>query len=307
MLALIAVDLSHEPNRVVEMAGAWAARLGARADVAYVDPIANFAPLVRHADLRRSVQDQIQHITLEEKTRVDALVATLPVDARGTGRVWDGAGAVAIAEHSASYNLVLVGTHGRQGLVHLVLGSSAERIARWSHAPVLVVRNAPPASGGRVLVAVDLRDHAEVVVDRALPYAKALGATVDLVFVEDAVNFAPLTMEAPVLALVAEHVARRRTQDQAAMLDLLNRVPAGARGKATVEDGDPGHRIGKLASNYDLLITGTHGRSGLDRWWLGSVAENILRSAERSVLVVHLEAFGGHAEEEGTDGDAHRS
>lgn len=307
MLALIAVDLSHEPERVTETAGAWAARFGARADVAYVDPIANFAPLVRHADLRRSVQDQIGRITVEEQGRVDALAARLPAEARGLGRVWDGAGAVAIAERSAAYDLVLVGTHNRHGLVHLVLGSSAERIARWSHAPVLVVRNAPPASGARVLVAIDLRDHAEVVLDQALPYAKALGATVDLVFVEDPVNFAPLTMEAPVIALVAEHVARRKDHDEGTMRALLERVPAAARGRATVEEGEPGRRIGQLASGYDLVITGTHGRTGLDRWWLGSVAENILRSAERSVLVVHLQAAGGDAEREGANGDAQRS
>lgn len=301
MLALIAVDLSHDPQRVTEAAGAWSARLRARADVAYVDPIANFAPLVRHADLRRTVQDQIAHITREEQARVDALVASLPAEARGIGRVWDGAGAVAIAERSAAYDLVLVGTHGRTGLAHLVLGSSAERIVRWSHAPVLVVRNAPPPSGARVLVAVDLRDHGDTVVERAIPYARALGATVDLVFVEDPVNFAPLTMEAPVMALVAEHVAKRRDHDEGALRALLERLPTELRGHASVEEGDPGRRIGHLAGGYDLVIAATHGRTGLDRWWLGSVAENILRSAERSVLIVHLQVgglSGGSAERE---------
>jgi nucleotide-binding universal stress UspA family protein len=55
-------------------------------------------------------------------------------------------------------------------------------------------------------------------------------------------------------------------------------------------EGDPSGEIGRYAAdaNIDLIVMGTHGRTGLERLLLGSVAEQTLRNAPCSVLVVKL-------------------
>ncbi len=53
-----------------------------------------------------------------------------------------------------------------------------------------------------------------------------------------------------------------------------------------VEDGNPVRAIVEAAKAYDLIVMGTHGRTGLDRILLGSVTEGVLRRTETPVLVV---------------------
>lgn len=299
MHALLAVDLSHEPERVVDLAAAWAARLGAKVDLAYVTPLAHLGGLVKNVDLQRMVRAEIQRMAIEESEALAALLQRLPVENRGQVHLWEGAAPDEVAERSASYDLVFAGTHGRHGFSHLVLGSIAERIVRWCHTPVLVLRNPPGTGRVRVLCAVDLRERGAEVVNMAVGYARRLDAVVDVAFVQDLALLPPMAVEGPVQALVTEHLARRRGQDELDLHALAERIPPEHRGVTRFEDGDPANRIAAMGVDFELILTGTHGRTGLDRWWLGSVAENILRGADRSVLVLHLG--------EDADGDARRS
>jgi nucleotide-binding universal stress UspA family protein len=56
--------------------------------------------------------------------------------------------------------------------------------------------------------------------------------------------------------------------------------------QAVVADGPPHPAILKAAAGHDLIVMGTHGRSGAARWWLGSVAERVVREAAVPVLVL---------------------
>src|SRR5690606_7663361 len=75
-----------------------------------------------------------------------------------------------------------------------------------------------------------------------------------------------------------------------------------------VEDGPPGDALVRMAAGFDLVVVGTHRRQGAPRWWLGSVAETVVRRSPRPVLVVPagagvpdarnpitILAVGGHA------------
>lgn len=53
-----------------------------------------------------------------------------------------------------------------------------------------------------------------------------------------------------------------------------------------IEDGSAGEAILRAADDVQLIVMGTHGRRGLTRWWLGSVAEQVLRNSAKPVLVV---------------------
>ena len=88
-----------------------------------------------------------------------------------------------------------------------------------------------------------------------------------------------------------EQIARleaERRQSQAAAADHLSRFAAGAtssRVQSIIVDEPPVEAILDGAATADLIIVGTHGRRGPGRWWLGSVAERIVRAATVPVLV----------------------
>ena len=53
------------------------------------------------------------------------------------------------------------------------------------------------------------------------------------------------------------------------------------------EDNSPVHAILQQQNNHDLIVMGTHGRKGVKRWFIGSVAEAVLRHAQKPCLIVH--------------------
>lgn len=141
-----------------------------------------------------------------------------------------------------------------------------------------------------VVVAIDLRKGCVGIMHRALSYAAQAGAELHLVYVAEP-NIAnvkpPADMEAPELTGTDHHklsdfVARRRAEFEA------------SAGKAApnvtihTETGDPADKLVEVAAELDadIIVIGTHGRTGLKRILLGSVAEVVVRRAGCPVFVV---------------------
>lgn len=267
----IAVDRLHEPEAVVEVGVKWATRLGATVDLLFVGAEAPTPDVV------------------EDHER---WMNRIPAEQRGRALVRQGRPADELVADLEGCDLLMVGTHGWRGFTHLVLGSVAERVVRTCPVPVLVLRSAPPGEQLRALVAVDAtRADAAHTVAVALPWLQDLGARVDLVHVERLADTTPIwmdpaTMDVGVQTVVFEALAAQRERDKATLGRLLLQVPATMRGMAHFTDGDPSRRVADVADAYDLLILATHGRSGTERLWLGSVTEATLRRASKTVLVL---------------------
>lgn len=144
MRVLVAVDLAAEPQAVADRAGRWAARLGARLDVVYADDTPAVATYVTDPTLTAIVLREEQRLREQHQQRVSAVLEALPADVRGDVHVVGGPPAEAIVAKADGYDLLIVATHGREGLAHLWLGSVAERIVRTSPVPVLVLRLGTP-------------------------------------------------------------------------------------------------------------------------------------------------------------------
>ena len=153
----------------------------------------------------------------------------------------------------------------------MVTTAGALREARWIMTPQ------------KILVPIDFSQGSERALDYACALAKRLGATVHLVHA--------LNVELPELTLTLTSEMRRSLLDSnQAALDLL----ADARrasveiGMALVKDGDPREVIHATAEKLgvDLIVMGTHGRRGLARLVLGSVAEDVSRRSTCPVLLV---------------------
>ncbi|HKE13903.1 MAG TPA: universal stress protein [Kofleriaceae bacterium] len=188
-------------------------------------------------------------------------------------------------------DLVVIGTHGRTGLKRLLLGSVAERVVRLCRRHVMVAR--PTADGEaagyrRILVPTDFSPRAELALEIALELADPAGE-VELLH---AWSLPALTgslvpsraSESALEPVRASLAAGARDKGEA----LIARHPTPATVALTIVNDQAARAIGeRAATGHDLIVMGGHGRRGLRRLILGSVAEATVRHAPCSVLVVH--------------------
>jgi nucleotide-binding universal stress UspA family protein len=205
-------------------------------------------------------------------------------------KVWYDAPDRAIAD-AARYNgvdLVTMSTHGRGGFSRLLFGSVAESLVRQTPVPVLLVRGEltwTPGAITRILVPLDGSEASEGVLRAVEGLAGPLDLAVHLLQVVEAIP-SPGIVELPVAAPPAVDLrpaeAARYLEKIAARLEAK-----GLRVRAEVREGPVVEMITRAAqeSRAGLIAMATHGRSGLGRLLLGSVAEHVLRVAPVPVLL----------------------
>lgn len=140
----------------------------------------------------------------------------------------------------------------------------------------------------RLLVAVDLSGTAEGLVKQAARWCA--GGTVDLVFVDERGLAADYLRDPELKRRVLLEWEANRDRYAAQLNQLFRGVDETHRGVARVERGRPAERIAELAEEYDGVVVATHGRSGVNRLFLGSVAERVARTATVPVLVLRAPA-----------------
>lgn len=191
----------------------------------------------------------------------------------------------------ASY--IVVGSHGRTGLAHALLGSVAERVVRHAHCSVLVARaGARSEPSGVVVAATDLSDASLPVIVEGHAAAKRSGARLVVMTVIDWGIDLGSAVSGLVGVLPALPPPELRQQVHEALRAALVQAMAGvgAEGEARVLDGSPAAQIvtQSESSGADLLVVGTRGRTGLARLALGNVAERVVGATKCSVLAVRV-------------------
>jgi nucleotide-binding universal stress UspA family protein len=197
---------------------------------------------------------------------------------------------------------VVMATHGRTGLPHLLYGSVTESVLANSDAPVFVVyarpgeQPAPPFSPctAHVLVPQDISAYDAPALHAAL---EMLGPRGDLVLMT--VIPPPERVARDEFGHVIAYLDQQEEADRLRARDYLCRIAAGLgdrpvpiQVKVDVRVGDPasGIAMAALEASADLIVMATHGRTGLRRAVLGSVAGTVLRTVSTPVLLVHPHA-----------------
>jgi len=140
----------------------------------------------------------------------------------------------------------------------------------------------------RILLPTDGSAGSESVIDHAASLARTHDATVHAVYVMDTASLADLPMESS-----WEGVTHSlREEGDLALEAAKRRVPEEIPVETAVLEGSPARDIVDYATtnDVDLIVMGTHGRAGLDRWLLGSVAERVVRTSPVPVLTVRVTA-----------------
>jgi nucleotide-binding universal stress UspA family protein len=140
----------------------------------------------------------------------------------------------------------------------------------------------------RILVAVDFSEPSRLAFDDAAELAQKFGAELDVLHVWEAPTFFPAEVAIVVGSSSAALADAIRKAAETALDSFV--ADAAQRGvvvhAARLEMGLPASIIVDAAGEYDLLVLGTHGRSGIPRFVLGSVAERVVRHAPCPVLTV---------------------
>lgn len=235
------------------------------------------------AELRARAQEYLE-------TRRAALASASGTHGKVSAAARGGQAAPVILETAREMgaDLIAMTTHGYSGLSHWVHGSVAERVLRNSPVPVLMMKSferadlsAPPAPMGeirKILVPVDGSRQSEEILPHALELSRRFDAEITVLYVLEAADtLHPHTSS----AWGGHHLAQ-----------LVEKLRAkGERAAAATEQGYPADRIIHYARHFgmDLIAMTTHGRSGLSRLWIGSVAEKVIRSMARPILLVRTQ------------------
>jgi nucleotide-binding universal stress UspA family protein len=174
-------------------------------------------------------------------------------------------------------DLICLGNSGHSALERMLLGSSAENVVRRSDVPVLIVRDRPLTGVRRILVPVDFDPGTKVAIRFAL--AKFPAAEISALHV-----VAPLPPADPVVGPLVPNLAAIREK----IRRLLDNSGAREVTESVRLMADPAEAVLEAAreTEVDLLVLTTHGRRGVKRAMLGSVAEKVVRHADRPVLVL---------------------
>lgn len=178
-------------------------------------------------------------------------------------------------------DLIALTTTGRRGLQRLVEGSTTEMVLRHAEVPVLTCREATGMLGGeRLLLALDGSLAAEAVIPEAVRWARRLNKPLDV-----------LQVVLPVLALggLGEVGAELPSEDPRPYLERIceSLRAQNVQARAVVRTGRATTEIMRhvAETHVGLLFMGSHGRTGVSRFVLGSIAEEMLRIAPCPVVV----------------------
>jgi len=277
---LLATDLSARGDRALDRALQLTKELNTRLIVLHV--------MESHATPARLTTPVWRRMSPDHKALVERELAedVAAADVPAEVVVAKGDPVASILETADTFgcSLIVAGIARQETLGRLLLGTTVEKLARQARQPVLVVKNRPRRPYRDVLVATDFSDGSRQALRAALQLVPNAELTL---FNAYEVPFQNLNV--PDDAVVSSFY---KTAEQCAQRFIAEtpELPKGMPTKVVLEAGQPETVLAEYSFTHrsDLVVTGTHGRTGILRTAIGSVAERLLESLPSDVLIVRL-------------------
>jgi nucleotide-binding universal stress UspA family protein len=195
-----------------------------------------------------------------------------------------------IVDEAARSNstMIVMGRRGRTGLKRLMMGSVTARVIGHASCNVLVVPRAATLDFKSIVVATDGSPYSQAASSYALGLAKINGSMLTVISVVPAEIATPTDVDFTMnqRELIAEKEMQHAEKNAKAVKDAAQQE--GIAVKAYVMSGKPSEAILHIAEERkaDLIVLGSHGRTGVERLLMGSVAERVIVLASCAVLVV---------------------
>ncbi len=185
-------------------------------------------------------------------------------------------------------SMIVMGRRGRTGLERLVMGSVTARVIGHAPCSVLVVPHAAHLDFKSIVLATDGSPYSAGAASEAIGLAKRNESMLTVVAVVPAEMATPTDIDFTVnqRELIAEKEMHNAEKNAQAVKEAAQKE--GLTVKAYVMSGKPSEAIIQIAGERkaDLIVLGSHGRTGVERLLLGSVAERVIVLASCPVLVV---------------------
>ena len=301
---LVPLDRSKTAENVLPLARCLARSLQIPVELLGVIDIVDMA---YHLD---TDQVSIIHTLIDDASRrfaeyLEGIAENFP---GGTVRctIQTGSAAEAIINSAATdkQTLIALATHGRSGLDRWLLGSVAEKVLRGGSNPTLVVRARDDknpswamATLKRIIVPLDGSEMSEGILPYIKELAKQLDLEVKLVRLYGGLSaagdgfYSPHQLDALTARLREETVTYLESKTEEMKRQGLDRISFAAK------EGSEADEILAIARQTPdtMIAMCTHGRSGVQRWALGSVTERVVRHSDNPVLVVRAGLDKGSA------------
>lgn len=275
---LVATDLSTRSDRALRRAVLLAQACNATLTLGHVVDDDQPAYL---AEPQRDAAAKLLEETAHTVTSSDHVTATVAVT---SGEAF--AGILEIAD-DIDADLIIVGPHRRQ-LLDSFVGTTAERIIRRSQRPVLMANAMPSALYQRSLLAVDFDDASRTAIDCAQRFGILERTDVIALHLFDAPARGMMKRAMEAQGAIDHYISGQKSEARTKLDDFLSGTELRhARQLLDLDRGSIARPILECAEeqNADLIVMGTNQRKGVERFLLGSVAQNVLLDAECDVLV----------------------
>ncbi|HEY5618095.1 MAG TPA: universal stress protein [Vicinamibacterales bacterium] len=283
---LVATDFSKPADGAWAQARELAGAFHATVHLLHVLPNLFLRPVVNDPhDLETATLKQLRdRLTDADQRRFRSVAAVERSD--------DPADVIVSYARTHDIDLIVMGTHGRVGVAHVLMGSVAETVMRTAPCPVLTVRATGPATAVRlahILVPTDFSPPSDAALDMARLVAERFGASLHLLhvledrLVDHAFGSELLHSESPEkraarLADAQEQLSHRISADDRARLHATTEIVFGPSARTIVDYA--------VNNSADLIVMGTHGRPRIAHLLMGSVAEQVVRHATCPVSTV---------------------
>jgi nucleotide-binding universal stress UspA family protein len=294
---IVPIDFSKMSMPAIQIAKQLARRFGASVHLAHapqfnyaIDCVAPAAPI---APFFVSYQQHGEQTTLKELRRLatECSVTSATCNVLGGAPPFD---EICRLAQTIASDLIVMPTHGRTGLKHVFLGSTAERIVQHSSCPVFVTRGtALRANNGSrfriktILVPVDFSSCSREGLRYAIAFANEFGAKIILLHATY-LGYVYSCDGTAIYDIAGLQKAARKNAERK-MRELVRFVNFGdVKFETVFTEDSPVIDICAFAKDHpiDLIVTSTHGLTGFTHVLIGSIAEQVVRHAPCSVLVV---------------------
>jgi len=263
---LLATDGSEVSAGAVRVALQMASRCGAQLTVMYMARTLPDYAMFNPEGVRLAEDQGLAILKEVERQAGTECVNCAPVLRYGDEPVHE----IAAQAEASQADLVVMGRRGVHWLERLVLGEAAARVVGHVHCSVVVVPTESGMWDQGILLAVDGSRFADAAAVAAANLAKRCGLPVTVLSV-----CANDDLKCDMVQAMADRVRDLLRQD-------------GVAADSVVKEGNPAEAIVAAAgeNDCDLIVVGSHGRTGLDRLLLGSVSQQVVIQAKCPVLVV---------------------
>ena len=279
---LVPVDFSDSVKPAVSFAANLARKTGAEIHLLHVIDIAGTSGEINEAGEWSVTDDATSSdipLMMYMLKKIKEKMADLKESEELKGinvvdRIDTGSPALAITRSAdkLGVDMIVMGTHGASGWNEVFVGSNAEKVVRSAHVPVLAIKKDVNINPKKIVFASDFKDEANAIFPFAKKFAEIYNAELHLLKVNTLDTF--------------ETTRETRTAlDQFKAKHNVPNLPVDIYNDLDKETG-----ILYYARDYqmDMIIAGTHGRSGISRMFNSSISEELVNHSFCPVLTIHF-------------------